>query len=108
MHPDKVDKLNGIGVVFRYTTPFFNILFGIILTLIAANFNSFKQSFLERCDRIENNISDLKTDFKAHIKWGEDITAYYREEWKDLDTWRAKTDLQVKINTDKINARRTP
>jgi hypothetical protein len=80
MHPDRIDKLNGFGVLFRYTTPVFNMLLTIISTLILTSFSTFKATIVNRCDRLEIQINDLKFDIKEYGKTRVELIKFYDEE----------------------------
>jgi len=81
MHPDKVDKLNGYGVLWRVIQPF---ILGGYLTLIMVNLNQMKENVNEKCLVINRDISEIKLDFKEHKRWGESLLGFYQGEWTNI------------------------
>ena len=81
MHPDKVDKLNGYGVMWRVIQPF---ILGGYLTLIMINLSQMKDNFNDKCLEIKQDITEIKLDVKEHKVWGEGILSFYQGEWKEI------------------------
>ena len=69
---------NGWGALAR------TILGGIVGGLILLNLAQFKEALIEKCDRIERNITEIKVDFKEYTQERASIIRYYEQEWAKI------------------------
>lgn len=60
MTSDKIDKLNGIGVIFRFITPFFQFILTITSALIIAYLMGLKTDMAELKMHFTNHLSEHK------------------------------------------------
>ena len=61
MHPDTVNKLNGFGVVFRFVTPFFQFVLGILSAIILLWVSGLRTDMGELKSNFTNHLSDHKS-----------------------------------------------